>query len=177
MALLTRVSRLFKADLHAVLDQLEEPVSLLKQSIREMEDALAEHEQHKKRLNLDRHDLDKRLRETETQTAELDSQLDFCFANGNDALARKLVRRKLEARKRAAQLEARLEAVADAIADTEATIEHERAELDHLRQKADCLAPESPAEAARGVPDNGLEVAEDEVEVAFLHEKQRREAS
>ena len=38
MALINRVSRLFKADFHAVLDQLEEPEQILKQAIRDMED-------------------------------------------------------------------------------------------------------------------------------------------
>ena len=38
MALISRVSRLFTADVHAVLDRIEEPEVLLKQAIREMED-------------------------------------------------------------------------------------------------------------------------------------------
>jgi phage shock protein A len=33
MALINRISRLFKADFHAVLDQIEEPEGLLKQAI------------------------------------------------------------------------------------------------------------------------------------------------
>ena len=45
MALINRISRLFKADFHAVLDQIEEPEALLKQAIRDMEDDLASTEQ------------------------------------------------------------------------------------------------------------------------------------
>ena len=41
MALIKRLSRLFAADLHAVLDQIEEPEALLKQAVREMEEELA----------------------------------------------------------------------------------------------------------------------------------------
>jgi len=41
MALINRISRLFKADFHAVLDHIEEPEALLKQAIRDMEDDLA----------------------------------------------------------------------------------------------------------------------------------------
>ena len=33
MALITRVTRLFRSDLHAVLDNIEEPKILLKQAI------------------------------------------------------------------------------------------------------------------------------------------------
>ena len=45
MALITRISRLFKADFHAVLDQIEEPEQLLKQAIRDMQDEIAVAEQ------------------------------------------------------------------------------------------------------------------------------------
>ena len=49
MALINRISRLFKADFHAVLDHIEEPEALLKQAIRDMEDDLAK---TKQRINL-----------------------------------------------------------------------------------------------------------------------------
>ena len=40
MALITRIGRLFSADLNAVLDRIEEPDVLLKQALREMEEDL-----------------------------------------------------------------------------------------------------------------------------------------
>ena len=40
MALVTRLSRLFQADFHAVLDQIEEPDLQLRQAVREMQIAL-----------------------------------------------------------------------------------------------------------------------------------------
>ena len=45
MALITRVSRLFQADFHAVLDRIEDPEALLRQAVREMEEELAHDEQ------------------------------------------------------------------------------------------------------------------------------------
>ena len=41
MALVNRISRIFSADLHAVLDRIEEPEVLLAQSLRETADAVA----------------------------------------------------------------------------------------------------------------------------------------
>ena len=55
MALINRISRLFKADFHAVLDQIEEPEALLKQAIRDMEDDVVNTEQ---RIGLCAHDQD-----------------------------------------------------------------------------------------------------------------------
>ena len=40
MALVTRLSRLFQADFHAVLDRIEEPDLQLRQAVREMQFAL-----------------------------------------------------------------------------------------------------------------------------------------
>ena len=96
MALIHRVSRLFKADFHAVLDQIEEPEILLKQAIREMEDDL---EATERRIRLCEHEqeaLAVRRGELEGALADIDGQLDLCFESGKDDLAKKLVRRKLE---------------------------------------------------------------------------------
>ena len=44
MAMMNRLTRLFQADFHAVLDRIEEPDALLHQALRDMEDALARDE-------------------------------------------------------------------------------------------------------------------------------------
>ena len=97
MALINRISRLFKADFHAVLDQIEEPEALLKQAIRDMEDDMASAEQ---RIHLCAHDQDaltQRKSELETTIAEIEVQLDLCFESDKDDLARNVIRKKLEA--------------------------------------------------------------------------------
>ena len=53
MTLLARLTRILQADLHDALDGMEEPASLLRQSLREMEQALATDE---RRLAGWRHD-------------------------------------------------------------------------------------------------------------------------
>ena len=45
MALIARVSRLFRADVNAVLDRMEEPEVLLRQALRDMQEALAQDQQ------------------------------------------------------------------------------------------------------------------------------------
>ena len=97
MALINRVSRLFKADFHAVLDHIEEPEQLLKQAIRDMEDDLAGSEQsianslHQQDVMAARRD------EIHTSVNDLDEQLDLCFESGKEDLSRSLIRKKLEA--------------------------------------------------------------------------------
>ena len=96
MALINRISRLFKADFHAVLDQIEEPAALLKQAIRDMEDDLAGTEQ---RIALCAHDqqaLSVRRKELESAIADFNAQLDLCFKSKKDDLAKGLIKKRLE---------------------------------------------------------------------------------
>ena len=69
MALITRVSRLFQADFHAVLDRIEEPEAILRQAVREMEEELARDEQRSTMLQQEQRQLaDPRIR-AQTVTA------------------------------------------------------------------------------------------------------------
>jgi phage shock protein A len=90
MALITRMSRLFRADVNAVLDQIEEPAILLRQAVREMEEELARDEQRARLLEHEQRQLDARLAALERARRDLDAQLDTCFDAGKDDLARAL---------------------------------------------------------------------------------------
>ena len=96
MALINRMSRLFTADVHAVLDRIEEPDVLLKHAVREMEEELGRSELEVRALEHEHGALGERLRKSHAALAELGEQLDVCFASGNDDLARKVLKRKLE---------------------------------------------------------------------------------
>ena len=96
MALINRMSRLFTADVHAVLDRIEEPDALLRQAIREMEEALERADDEVRMLEQECAALVHRQRKVESQLAELGEQLDISFGAGNEELARRLVKRKLE---------------------------------------------------------------------------------
>ena len=91
MALITRVSRLFRADLHAVLDRIEEPDVLLRQAVREMEEELARDEQRIKMLTHEHEQLVSRHRDIQQSLEEVEAELDVCFESGKDDLARVLI--------------------------------------------------------------------------------------
>ena len=76
MALITRFTRLFTADLHALLDRLEEPDVVLKQAIREMEEELAGREQRIRRLDLEREHLIRQLADIDRSLRALREQLE-----------------------------------------------------------------------------------------------------
>jgi phage shock protein A len=174
MALINRVSRLFTADVHAVLDRLEEPGVLLKQAVREMEEELSRGEQRARFIEQEQEALEERQRKTEALLAELTAQLDVCFENGNEPLARKVLRRRLETERLERHVAERRTALAKELAALRATVDEQREQLDVMRQKAELLA----ATALPGEDGNhDFAVGEAEVEVALLRERQRRQRS
>ncbi len=184
MALINRISRLFKADFHAVLDQIEEPEQLLKQAIRDMEDDLVTTEQ---RVTLCAHDheaLSVRRSELEDRLTEIDEQLDLCFESEKDDLARNLIRKKLEAERLLKRLHAKHVANEKYLAEQRTMRDENRSTLEGLKQKAELFTHRMPAPADSGSEFNDsawmareMSVGEDEVEVAYLREKSQRMAS
>jgi phage shock protein A len=181
MALINRVSRLFRADFNAVLDHIEEPEQLLKQAIRDMEDELTAIEQ---RLALCAHDQKTvGVRKNELQTAidEYDDQLDLCFDSGKDDLAKALIRKKLEAERVLKQLVGKFEANERYLDEQRKMLDENRTTLDSLKQKAELIS-HRPSATGSDFDDIGwmsreFRIGDDEIEIAFLREKVARGAS
>ena len=184
MALITRITRLFKADFHAVLDHIEEPEQLLRQAIRDMEDDLVQTEQ---RIALRAHDqeaLAVRTSELEGSIAEFDSELDLCLRSGKDDLARGLIRKKLEAERLLKHLNSRHAANDRDLQEQRKLLDENAATLKSLQQKAELLSQRTPAHAVGNTEfdDIGwmareMTVGDDEIEIAFLREKSLRSTS
>jgi len=182
MALINRVTRLFKADFHAVLDQIEEPEQLLKQAIREMEDDLAETGQRIRVCAHDQQALASRKSEIDSKLARIDEELDLCFASKKDDLARGLIKKKLEAQRLSQCLGSQYRASEKYLDEQRSMLDENRATLEGLRQKAELFAKRAPLEGESEFDDiawmaRELSVSDDEVEVAYLREKSARSTS
>lgn len=184
MALITRISRLFKADFHAVLDHIEEPEQMLRQAIRDMEDDLVQAEQ---RIALCSHEQDTfavRKSELGNAISNIDSELDLCFESDNEDLARGLVRKKLEAERLLKRLESKLGANEQYLVEQRKLLDENTATLDSLRQKAELLSQRPAVHGRSGAEIDDMAwaardmtVGDDEIEIAFLREKSLRGAS
>ena len=179
MALINRLSRLFKADLHAVLDRIEEPETLLKQSVREMEDSLNRDQHHSERLKQEHSEILARAKELAGSLQTLESELGTCFEFEREDLARAQVKRKLEVQRRLSFLERRREALEKTLAHQQRRIGENASRLRDMRQKAELLSADDRERCAytddlSSASANELVVSEEEVEVAFLREKQKR---
>ena len=178
MALITRVSRLFQADFHAVLDRIEDPGVLLRQAVREMEEELARDEQRSKLLQHEQRQLDTRETDLKQSLHDIEEELDTCFASGNDDLARACIRRKLEAQRFGKNLSRKRGALGETLDELNTRLRENQAQLESMRQKAELLAEENVyVRSAENwtIPDTA--VRDEDVEVAFLREKQNRSRS
>ena len=176
MALVNRVSRLFKADFHAVLDRIEEPDVLLRQAIREMQDDLLEDDQRLRGLQQEQHQLQQRESDLQRSLKKIEDELDICFDADKPDLARNLVRRKLEQQQRLLHINKLQQNGAQQIEELVKRLVSNRRQLEAMQQKAECLLDEViqvQDEFDRyGTTDIGVQ--DSDVEVAFLKEQQRR---
>ncbi len=182
MAFINRISRLFKADFHAVLDRIEEPEQLLKQAIREMDDELAASEQRIRQCAHEQQMLASRRSDLGEKLVEFEKELDLCFASGKDDLARSIVRRKLESQRLVKRLNTDEQSNEKFLTEQRAQLEENRAALASLRQKAEIFAQRSSRDERSTYGDapwatQELVVSDNEIEVAFLRELASRRAS
>ena len=177
MAIVNRITRLFTADVHAVLDRLEEPDALLRQAIREMEAALAEHTLQLKALELERDLVRRRGAEIERTLTGIREEIDLSFAAGNETLVRTCLRRRLEAERLQRMLEQRAALLTQQIDQATPVLEQQRERLESMRQKAALFDVEIASSAnADGSHWNSADcgVSEADVDLALLRERQRR---
>ena len=177
MALVNRLTRLFQADFHAVLDRIEEPDLQLKQAVREMQFAL---EQDRQRHKLLQHEATRLERERDANSAalaNLDEELDICLAAKKDDLARDLVRRKLAAARRAEAIARQLDGIGEQVATLDKRIDEQAGQLADMQQKLELLVADEQRASAGAAADFGDAIRSEEIEIALLREKQRRARS
>ena len=177
MAIINRFTRLFTADVHAVLDRLEEPEVLLKQAIREMEDQVHEQEQTLRQLIGEQETLRQRRETAQLQIGEANEQLDLCFQSGHDGLAKTLLRRRLAAEKLLTAHESKTAAVETALRKTHEELASRRQRLADIRDKASYVCDQVTSNTQHYHSNVEPVVTEEDIEIAFLKEKQKRNLS
>ena len=173
MALVTRLSRLFQADFHAVLDRIEEPDLQLRQAVREMQFALDEDKQRLKLLQHETTQLDKATASTASSLVSFEEELDICLVAKKDDLARDLIRRKLTAEKQMQALQQQATGIESQRQALEKQIDEQSQQLTSMKQKLELLVSEDER-----IVDGNFNpvdtVRSEEVEIALLREKERR---
>jgi phage shock protein A len=180
MTLIQRLARLLKADLHGILDGLEDPEEVVKQTIRDMEEAIATKEQALAVLHTALQRLATEAQEIERRAQEIEQRLELCFQEGNDTLARTFIRQRLETTQQARRVARAIEESQARRVALEHTIAEQRAQLATVVQQLHSFAEARQRQTGMAAPcipgcQDGT-ITEDDIEVAFLQEKHRRAA-
>lgn len=170
MSLIHRISRLFRADVHGFIDYLEEPDVMLRQALRDMEEAILERERG---CNVLREELRKARHIKEELQEKLDSiqeKITLCFAEADENLAKKFIRRKLETRKHLELSQNAVREKSELLEGVVQQLEEDKAKYEEILEKTRILSDVEVSEDCA----SDMEVSNDEVEVEFLKEKRER---
>lgn len=106
MGVIKRISNIFKAKVNSALDDVENPIELLDQKLRDMEKSLNDAKLSSAQILGNVHEIEKKLGKAKLESKDFDEKVKLAVKAGNDDLAKRALERKLEADKRIQSLEA-----------------------------------------------------------------------
>ena len=110
--------------------------------------------------------------------AAFDEELDICFAAKKEDLARDLIKRKLATGQQLQSTEKQIAAIQSSTQKLESSIEEYREQLENMNQKLELLVTDIDSQPFPGhLSAVGAGVRAEDIEIAFLREKQKRSAS
>lgn len=108
MNIFQRISKLITANINHLLDKAEDPETMVRQLIREMEESIIELRRETVKAIGARKLLEKKVHMKTGRITELEEKATLALANGNEGLARELLEKKIEAQQERQQLEEEL---------------------------------------------------------------------
>jgi phage shock protein A len=178
MGIMTRFVRLCKADIHGVMDQMEDKGLLLRQNLRDMQEELDKKESRLAGLLSVREETERERQRCSREGEALEKDLSLAIAREKDEIARTLIRKNKALAHHAHELNGLLQSMDSDISRISAALEEQRLIYDQLRLKASGhlrrTEREKWGEASAGaVPRSpGSEPSEAEVELELLRRKE-----
>ena len=93
MGIMTRIIGIFKADIHGVMDQLEDQNLLLKQYLRDMEEELHQKEAKLQKMMVSQNHAQQDHDRYQQQCDTLENDLTMAVQKGKDDIARMLIKK------------------------------------------------------------------------------------
>ena len=135
MRILSRIIRLCKADLHGVMDQMENKQLLLKQHLREMQTVLDERQIRIHQLETEALSAQKDLTGYARQAEGLEEDLNRAIAKGKEDIARMLIRKLHPLRRDVESLTRHLNNLKADLAEEREHLTTQRLAYDEARQR------------------------------------------
>lgn len=178
MGIMTRMLRLCKADVHGVMDQLEDKGLLLRQYLREMEDSLENKERQIQGMTRNAEQLQHHILRHGEEMEKLEADLNLAIEKEKDDIARMLIRRRRFLENACRCLKDQHETIAREKSALSATLADQRLQYETLKARADayCRQTDQRLWAEESGVQNGqwgpLDPKEEEVELELLQRKE-----
>lgn len=180
MAIINRLARLFKADFHAVLDHIEEPQQVLKQSLRDMAQELLNTETKIKTLGLKLENLSEQQLSAEKKIKQTNEEINVCLSNDHDDLARGLVKRKLQLTQQLDLISVRQTQAAKSLKNQKHKLQEQTSLHDSIQQKFELVCQsvdDSNQSHFSESKQNCFGINDSDIDIALLKEKHAFEKS
>lgn len=99
MGMFKRLSNIFRSKVNTALDEVENPIELLDQKIRDMEESLNTAKLSSAQILGNVHEIEKKMTEAKRTSEEFDEKVKLAMSKGNEDLAKKALAKKIEADK------------------------------------------------------------------------------
>jgi phage shock protein A len=178
MTILSRMFRLCKADLHGVMDQIEDKGLLLKQYLREMESALKEKQMRQSQLHQSCRQIQRDLSQQNLEREKLEKELELAIRKGKDDIAKMLIRKRRTLQTCCDGMQRQLQRIEEEGAHLAEILNQQQLQYQELKVKVaeySSLAEQRPfAEAAGVMAGSGFPSppAEEEIELELLQRKE-----
>lgn len=99
MGVFKRLSNMMRAKVNDSLDEMENPIELLDQKIRDMEESLNKAKVSSAQILGNVHEIEKKMERAKLESDDFDAKVKLAVQKGNDELAKKALQKKLDADK------------------------------------------------------------------------------
>ena len=168
MTLMNRFARLFKADVNAILDNLEEPEQMLKQALRDMETALINEKKHLKILNLNLSQFEFKNNSNKQLMLKLETELQLCMNANNESLSKTLIRKKLTLQSTIDSSTHKIEKIIDNKTLLINSIEEMQKTISEIAEKVEVISEQNNHPEIHTLPFSHYKVTNEDVEIEWL---------
>ena len=152
MGIFTRMSNMLKSKVNSTLDEMENPIELLDQKIRDMESQLNTAKLNSAQIIGNAHEIKKKLDASEIEVKDYEDKVKLALSKNNEDLAKRALARKIESEKKRDSLKTSYDTArtqADSIKKNLAALEAELNKTRNYRDEA--AARYSNAEASQKI--------------------------
>lgn len=178
MGVMNRIVKMFKADIHAVMDRLQDDGLLLKQYLREMQAALDQKEMHLKQMQALLREAIVEHEKYQRESEKLEQNLRVAIQKNRDDIARLLIKKRKSVITHRDAHQRHISHLDQDIIALKDSIQRQRLQYDSLKHRSAAYFQHleqkelRPASVVSGCWEDPWSLSEEEVELELLQRKE-----